>query len=79
MNLTELVNETLTQKHRRLMQEKCRHKEVYVSTVAGPDGVFTNSFCLDCGKSQHSGVTRPTREAPTTVHPSQHGHTAQGE
>jgi hypothetical protein len=51
LTLDELVNETLTQKHRRLRQERCRHEEVYSSTVASKDGVFTNSFCLDCGKS----------------------------
>lgn len=64
MTLAELANETLTQKHRRMMQEKCRHEEVYVSTVAGPDGVFANSFCLDCGKSQHMAVTRPHGNTP---------------
>lgn len=53
MSLDELVKETLTQKHRRLMQEKCRHPDVYSSTVAGPSGTFTNSFCWDCGKSWH--------------------------
>jgi hypothetical protein len=52
MTLTELANETLVQKHRRLMQEKCSHEEVYSSTVAG-ERVFTNSVCLDCGKSWH--------------------------
>jgi hypothetical protein len=54
MNLAELANETLTQKHRRLMQEKCRHEEVHSSTVRGPGGTFTNKFCLDCGKGWHS-------------------------
>jgi hypothetical protein len=56
MTMTDLVNETLTQKHRRLMQEKCQHEEVYSSTVASPTGTFTNSFCLDCGKSWHREV-----------------------
>jgi hypothetical protein len=55
MTLEELAKETLVQKHRRLMQSKCQHEEVHSSTVAGPHGIFTNSFCLDCGKSWHSG------------------------
>jgi hypothetical protein len=54
MTLEELTKETLSQKHRRLMQAKCRHPEVYSSTVAGPSGVFTNSICLDCGKHWRS-------------------------
>lgn len=49
MTLAELANETLVQKHRRLMQAKCRHEEVYSSTVISSRGTFTNSFCLDCG------------------------------
>lgn len=54
MTLQELANETLTQKHRRLMQERCSHDEVYSSTVASRNGIFTNAFCLDCGKSLSS-------------------------
>jgi len=53
MTIDELVRETLVEKNRRLRQAKCPHEEVYSSTVAGPTGVFTNSFCLDCGKSWH--------------------------
>lgn len=49
--LTDLINETLSQKHRRLMQAKCPHDEVYESTVTGPDGTFTHRICLDCGAS----------------------------
>lgn len=49
MTIEELARETLIEKHRRLMREKCQHEEVYSSTVAGPAGTFTNSFCLDCG------------------------------
>lgn len=51
MTLAELQAETLVQKHRRLMREKCTHEEVYSSTVLGPDGSHPTSFCLDCGKS----------------------------
>lgn len=51
MTLQELANETLVQKHLRLMQEKCPHPEIYSSTVRGPAGTFTNSFCLECGKT----------------------------
>lgn len=53
MTLDELVKETLVQKQKRLAREKCRHDEVYSSTVAGTTGTFTNSACLDCGKSWH--------------------------
>lgn len=52
MTLDELASESLTQKHLRMMQAKCRHDEVYSSTVFVPNGTFTNSFCLDCGKSR---------------------------
>jgi hypothetical protein len=51
MTIEELVRETLVEKNRRLRQAKCCHEEVYSSTVAGPTGTSTNSFCLDCGKS----------------------------
>lgn len=54
MTLAELMQETLTQKNRRLRQAKCRHEEVYSSTVSGLSGTFTNRFCLDCHKSWHS-------------------------
>lgn len=53
MTLEELQNETLVQKNTRLLQAKCRHEEIYSSTVWSADGTFTNSFCLDCGKSWH--------------------------
>ena len=51
MTLEELTKETLSEKNRRLRQEKCQHEEIYSSTVAGPHGTFTNALCLDCGKS----------------------------
>lgn len=54
LTLQELVAETLTEKNRRLRQEKCDHAEIYSSTVSGPDGTFSDSICLDCGKSWHS-------------------------
>jgi hypothetical protein len=54
MTLAELAKETLVEKHRRLIQAKCQHEEVYSSTVAAPTGTFTNAFCLDCGKSWHT-------------------------
>lgn len=54
MTLDELVRETLTEKHRRLQQEKCKHEDTYSSTVDGPNGTFTNKLCFDCGKSWHS-------------------------
>ncbi len=56
MTLDELVNETLTQKNRRLRQERCPHDEVYSSTVSVPVGEFSNSVCLDCGKSNPRGT-----------------------
>jgi hypothetical protein len=51
MTLQELINETLVAKNRRLRQEKCRHAEVYCSSVTGEHGHFENRFCLDCGKN----------------------------
>lgn len=51
LTLEELQRETLVEKHSRLKQERCLHEEIYSSTVYGPDGAFTNKFCLDCGKS----------------------------
>lgn len=53
MTLDDMVKETLVEKNRRARQAKCPHEEVYSSTVAGPTGMFTNSFCLDCGKLHH--------------------------
>lgn len=50
MTLDDLVRETLIEKNRRLRQAKCKHEEIYSSTVMGPNGTFTNGFCLDCGK-----------------------------
>jgi hypothetical protein len=49
--LKELAAETLVQKHIRLTQAKCQHREVYCSTVSSPRGTFTQRYCLDCGKS----------------------------
>lgn len=54
MTLQELVNETLMEKNRRLRQMKCDHAEVYSSTVVSRAGIFTNAFCLDCGKTLSS-------------------------
>ena len=51
VTLEQLANETIIQKHRRIMQAKCSHSEVYGSTVRGPSGTFTNAYCLDCGKT----------------------------
>jgi hypothetical protein len=50
VTLQELAAETLVQKHIRLTQAKCRHPEIYCSTVTGPTGRFQTRFCLDCGK-----------------------------
>lgn len=50
------MRETLTAKHRRLRREKCRHEEIYVSTVSGPHGTFTNSVCLDCFASWRTAL-----------------------
>ena len=62
MTLAELVRETLTQKHRRLRQERCRHEEIYSSSVTSDWGDSTNRFCWDCGKSWHE--RRPAPYAP---------------
>lgn len=51
MTMDELVAETLTQKNRRLRQEKCEHEETFCSTVCGPHGTFETRACLDCGKT----------------------------
>jgi hypothetical protein len=56
ITLKELAAETLAQKNRRIRQAKCQH-EVYSSTVASPSGTFTNSFCLDCGRTLQHGET----------------------
>ncbi len=53
MTLAELQAETLSQKNTRLLQERCPHEEVYVSTVTGPHGHSENRLCLDCYKSWH--------------------------
>jgi hypothetical protein len=50
MTLDELVKETLVEKHIRLQQEKCQHKEVHVSTYSGPDVTVISRVCLDCWK-----------------------------
>lgn len=51
MDLKELAAETLAEKHTRIMQEKCRHEEIYCSTVSGPRGTFECRICLDCYKT----------------------------
>ena len=56
LTLEELLKETLVEKNRRLRQARCAHEQVHSSSVRGPAGFFTNSFCLDCGKSWHSAV-----------------------
>ena len=60
MTLEELVKETLVQKNTRLLQAKCKHEEVYCSTVLGPTGTYTHEICLDCWKSWRSKDGRPT-------------------
>jgi hypothetical protein len=62
MNLEELARETLTQKNRRLRQERCRHVEIYSSSVTSPSGTFTNRFCLDCVKSWRTGPPGGSRQ-----------------
>ncbi len=54
VNVHDLAAEALSAKHRRLMQDKCAHEEIYSSAVRGPLGFSENRFCLDCGKSWHS-------------------------
>lgn len=51
MTLDDLVKETLTEKNRRLRQEKCGHEEVVCSSVTSPVATYENRFCMDCGKS----------------------------
>lgn len=50
LSLKELAAESLVQKHRRLMQAKCEHREVFTTTVVSERGAVTNKVCLDCGK-----------------------------
>jgi len=64
LSLKELVRETLIQKHRRLMQEKCSHNDIHSSTVSGPDGTFTNSFWN--GKKSLSEPDTPISPAERT-------------
>lgn len=55
---------------KEMMQAKCSHSEIYSSTVYGPNGVFTNAHCLDCGKAwrgegelyTHVGSSPPSPE-----------------
>jgi hypothetical protein len=54
VTLQELAAETLVQKHIRLTQAKCRHKECGSSSVTSERGTFTQRYCLDCGKTWHS-------------------------
>lgn len=54
MSLAELQVETLVQKNRRLVQERCPHEEIYSSTVLSDGESFTNRACLDCGKTWHT-------------------------
>jgi hypothetical protein len=58
--LAELVDEPLTQKHRRLMQGRCRHPAVLSSTFCSPDGTFTDDICLDCGRHTRIDHGKPT-------------------
>lgn len=59
LTIKELERETLTAKHRRLLQERCKHKDVYSSTMLSQNGTFTNSVCFDCGKSWHIAAHTP--------------------
>jgi hypothetical protein len=45
-HIQELALETLSQKHRRELQEKCEHLDIYRSCVNG----VTNAICMDCFK-----------------------------
>jgi hypothetical protein len=54
VTLQELAAETLVQKHIRLTQAKCRHKECGSSSVTSERGTFTQRYCLDCGKTWQS-------------------------
>lgn len=58
MTIDELAAESLVDKRRRLRQQKCWHKALWCSTVAGPEGTFSNSFCLACGASWHRRIGR---------------------
>lgn len=53
MTLEELQRETLVQKHQRLMQAKCRHEEIWHTSVCSDEGTFTQRWCIDCGKYWH--------------------------
>lgn len=61
MTLAELARETLVEKNVRLQQEKCRHKEIYSSSVTSDWAYSTNRFCFDCGKSWHSSTPAPAK------------------
>lgn len=58
MTLAELAAETLTEKNRRLRQEKCHHNEVYCSTVIGPGAAYETRICFDCGMSWNKEHSR---------------------
>jgi hypothetical protein len=48
MNIQELANETLVQKHRRLMRAKCKHKDLFISTFVSEAVAFREEHCFDC-------------------------------
>ncbi len=52
MTLQDLVDETLMQKHQRIMRERCCHPAdaTVISTFVGPEGAFTDIVCLNCGQ-----------------------------
>lgn len=50
MTVQMLVAETLSEKNRRVRQEKCEHEEIFSSTCLGPAGEFTTAVCMECGK-----------------------------
>lgn len=56
MTVAMLAAETLTEKNQRMCQEKCKHKEIFSSTCAGPAGTFNTTVCLDCGKTWRGEV-----------------------
>lgn len=51
MTVEMLIAETLSQKNKRKLQEKCRHDEIFRSTCLGSAGEFTTAVCMDCGKT----------------------------
>ena len=51
MTIDELQRETLTEKNTRLRQEKCRHPEVWSSSVRWGDVKSTSTVCVKCGKN----------------------------